>query len=213
MIQDELRVKYLEEEDIESIALSIHNEKICSSFPFEVEIYLYKKYKYHIQPSSYLEASCRIDTAMIACRNLLRIDEKIYDDQYDRVRFSIAHELGHLVLHSNIIKIVVNLLQQAKKTDEYGGIVNSLSTKNHRRAEWQADFFAGCLLAPKKFLSEKIKELVANRKDVTEMEALDEENIDTICRDLSRYFGMTRQAIRVRITVAQLDYLLYSTSC
>ena len=213
MVQDELKVKYLQENYIESVALKIHNEKICPGFPFEVEVYLYKKYKYHIQPSSYLATGCGIDTAMIACLNLLRVDEGIYNNQYDRARFSMAHELGHLVLHSNIIRVMVNRLKQANKTDEYGGIINFLSERDHYRAEWQANFFCRLPSCTQKFLSKKIEELVNNRKNVTEMKTLDEENIDTICRDLSKYFGMTRQAIRVRITAAQLEHLLYSTSC
>lgn len=68
------------------------------------------------------------------------INEK---DSESRKRFTIAHELGHYFLHSNILKsdeILVDTLYRMK------------SEKDDKEREMEADYFAGALLMNKKLL-------------------------------------------------------------
>ena len=204
-----LKIDYLREEDIEAKALSLHEGKSCSDFPFNVEVFLTKEYGYFIQPSSNLESGCQIDTAMIACRKLLRVDQRIYDKQYERARFSMAHELGHLVLHEKIISKIVAALKEAKKTDDYKSIVRILPDKSYRRAEWQAQFFAGCVLAPQRILKEKMTDLIETRKASVQTDSLGDFDRNIILNDLAKYFQMTITAMSTRIEVAKLEHLLY----
>ncbi|WP_157669316.1 ImmA/IrrE family metallo-endopeptidase [Chitinibacter sp. GC72] len=64
------------------------------------------------------------------------IREDVYEKAVDgdpRARFTLAHELGHLVLHKNIGLARSN---------------SNLVMKIYENSEWQADEFAGQLLAP-----------------------------------------------------------------
>lgn len=54
----------------------------------------------------------------------------ISDQSAVRVRFSLAHELGHIILHSSYKKEVYN------------------NKELHKRLEAEANYFAGCLLLP-----------------------------------------------------------------
>jgi Zn-dependent peptidase ImmA (M78 family) len=55
-----------------------------------------------------------------------------------RARFSVAHELGHAVLHSGFIK-----QQKIHTIQEYLVSTKSLSDDEYRDFEWQANEFAG----------------------------------------------------------------------
>lgn len=55
----------------------------------------------------------------------------VSDQSAVRIRFSLAHELGHIILHSGYGENVYN------------------NNELHKRLELEANFFAGCLLLPK----------------------------------------------------------------
>lgn len=65
---------------------------------------------------------------MIACEN-----------EYPRDRYTLAHEVGHVILHSNI---VMQLAPLAARRNTQRPI------KTYENAEWQAEHAAGALLMP-----------------------------------------------------------------
>jgi len=60
-----------------------------------------------------------------------------------RVRFSIAHELGHAILHFDKIKEL-----RIESIEEYIAFTRSISDEDYSAFEWQANEFAGRLLVP-----------------------------------------------------------------
>ncbi len=210
MNKEKLTVKYLEKDEIEAIVDQIHKGKSIKDYPFEVELFLYNEFKYRVMPCPRLEAGCKIDTALVACKKILRIDESIYEKQPKRARFSIAHEVGHLVLHKELIEMMVEALIEAQKTDDYASIINFLPNTQYRSAEWQADYFGGALLAPKSILEPKLLELIEERKSkYNSIDEFDDEDIDIIYHDLAKIFDVTKPAITVRLSAAELDYHIY----
>lgn len=209
MKREELKIEFHSDDELEELAIKFHEGRRKKTFPFNVETYLNLEFDYHIVPAPRLEAGCRIDTALIACLKIIRIDEKIYERQPLRARFSLAHELSHLILHKDVIEKLVALLQASNKTDEYSSIISVLPEKAHNRAEWQAQHFGGCLLAPKNLLTEKLANAIKNRFQTTLNDKLDSEDISIICHDLSNFFQMTKEAMVVRINAAKLDWMLY----
>ncbi len=56
-----------------------------------------------------------------------------------RIRYDLAHELGHFILHKNCLDEV------------------ELDDKNlHKTYEWQADYFAGCFLMPEQTFAQEV---------------------------------------------------------
>ena len=98
----------------------------------------------------------------------------------ERIRFSIAHELGHLFLH---------MLQQdgCLSTDTYFRGKQS----NRSFVEWEANEFAASLLMPK-------DEFVTFCRD----QQNEDDSIDLDC--VAKYFGVTQQATYVRGKVLDL---------
>ena len=62
------------------------------------------------------------------------------ENQQTRFRFTVAHELGHLTLHKDLIQREGQFLTTLKQP--------LLTSENERRVEYQANLYAGELLAP-----------------------------------------------------------------
>ena len=63
-----------------------------------------------------------------------------------RLIFTCAHEVGHWCLHRRYVDI-------AGRTSEEEGVVLCRTDKTQKLpVEWQADYFAGCLLMPEEML-------------------------------------------------------------
>jgi hypothetical protein len=73
---------------------------------------------------------------------LICVDESLLDDEIDgRLCFTFAHEAGHWVLHRRYIRSDVRA--------EFSGRSIFCRAKDAREPiEWQADYFASCLLMP-----------------------------------------------------------------
>lgn len=81
--------------------------------------------KYHVE--AFISANFRI----------LYVDEDGYRNESYRYRFSVAHELGHLVLHREYFSNRVDSFEEWLGFSQVSGY-----------AEFQANYFAGSLLAP-----------------------------------------------------------------
>jgi hypothetical protein len=70
------------------------------------------------------------------------LDERLLGEKSNgRLRFTCAHELGHYVRHKDYY-LAQDL--EAAKSEQI-----KLTSEEDTSAEWQVDYFAGCLLMPK----------------------------------------------------------------
>jgi Zn-dependent peptidase ImmA (M78 family) len=73
---------------------------------------------------------------------LICVDRSLAEDQDEgRLCFTFAHEAGHWVLHRQLI-------DQIDRTDGNAGRIYCRIKDARKPAEWQADYFASCLLMP-----------------------------------------------------------------
>lgn len=82
-------------------------------------------------------------------------------EHYYRQRFSLAHELGHYVLHRSLIGQGVDDDKKYRSTAE-GHFYNTSIELDHER---QANSFAASILIPEKLLKEKMSELAGYPSD------------------------------------------------
>jgi len=77
--------------------------------------------------------------------DLMRIcvDEYVYTHYENRYRFTLAHEIGHLCLHDYVYKAC-----PITCVDDFHRFNEALDAEQKRKMEWQANRFAGYLLAP-----------------------------------------------------------------
>ena len=82
----------------------------------------------------------RVAFKNLSLEQVVAVTEKLNNRQYIiintynrssvRIRFNLAHELGHVLLHSKYLESDI------------------LDSSNRKRIEWEANYFAGCLLMP-----------------------------------------------------------------
>lgn len=100
-----------------------------------------------------------------------------------RQRFSIAHELGHLQLHTQRLMFVDKLFRVNTSSQEAGS--------GRRLEEIEANSFAAALLMPEHFIDEAL------RGHTSQGDPLDE---DVLLRDLAKRFEVSHEAMRYRLT-------------
>jgi len=108
-----------------------------------------------------------------------------------RLRFSVAHEIGHYVLHGEIMK---NFFPSLEKFKAWAG-----NRENYDSAEYQADEFAGRLLVPRDILLREY-DLYCQR---TAQEHSEWRNIEGAreyaAKQLAPRFGVNPQVIETRL--------------
>jgi Zn-dependent peptidase ImmA (M78 family) len=108
-----------------------------------------------------------------------------------RLRFSVAHEIGHYVLHGEIMKNFFPTLEVFKK---WAG-----NRENYGSAEYQADEFAGRLLVPRDILLREY-DLYCRKVDAADPEWRNVEGMrEHVARKLSPRFGVNHQVIETRL--------------
>ncbi len=80
------------------------------------------------------------------------INERLFESSSEgRLVFTIAHEVGHWVLHRQYL--------EAQETDSSRQIIVSKKGNSKDTIEWQADYFASCLLMPEKEIREAFEKV------------------------------------------------------
>ncbi|MBD2784202.1 ImmA/IrrE family metallo-endopeptidase [Xenorhabdus sp. DI] len=91
--------------------------------------------------------------------NTIKITNQLEKNSH-RWRFTLAHEIGHYILHSNFITEKYDLYSEVESNffwDENNlNIMNSIKNS----LEWQANMFANCILMPRYEVFNVIKDLV-----------------------------------------------------
>ena len=124
----------------------------------------------------------------------------VYDEQSDkknlhRFRLTLAHEVGHFVLHGTLIAA---LALQTKQ--DWKQAVTEIDPQMYTRLEIQAFLFAGQVLVPTPALRSAVAEIVqraeANKFNLSEA---GEEAYDLVARPLANQFKVSTEVISRRI--------------
>lgn len=109
-----------------------------------------------------------------------------------RISFTVGHEAGHLSLHGMLFK------KDGDVIVGWGDIPKSKNKKKleeaERRREWQANVYAGALLAPEMDIRTLLEELGLVKNLV-----LSQFNLDDHFASFETKFGLSRQALEIRL--------------
>ena len=131
---------------IRELADKFRNDYIFNySIPVDIERVIEATMGIIIIPIKCLQHDSNMDGYISKDFKSIYVDEEMYLDNrtYKRVRFTIAHEIGHLVLHRSNIDMV-NFLTE----DDWKNFRLNLQEEPLRWFESQASEFAGRLLVP-----------------------------------------------------------------
>lgn len=117
----------------------------------------------------------------------------------NRVRFSAAHELGHLFLHKEIYGKI-----GFKTVEEWIAFIHAIPSDQYQWIEYQAHQFAGYFLIPTQELIAALNEAVSDAEREGFFPQGADEVLEFCCRAINRDFGVSRQAMQTRINKSGL---------
>lgn len=145
----DLTIPYLSDEVIHQKADNFLIKNWGDKIPVDIELIVERELKLDLIPLPGLKRIAGTEAFLSG-----DLSEIIFDNERPevRIRFSIAHEVGHFVLHKEQINIL-----RAKSYENWKEIIKNIPGPIWGRAEYQASEFAGRLLVPKQALIKSIK--------------------------------------------------------
>lgn len=80
------------------------------------------------------------------------IDFDLYMKHENRTRLTIAHEIGHLIIHGKLFQDL-----NINSTKELNNMIDQVTDEDYRWLEYQAYSFAGQVLVPKQLLFKELE--------------------------------------------------------
>lgn len=184
-----IKVPFLSENEIANIANNFRDKYHGGkSSPINVIDILEFDLGIKIIPSPGLESRCNTDAFITrSWENILVDQRKLDNEAYDkRLNFSLAHELGHYILHKDLYELL-----EIEDIEDFYKIIECPSGI-YKRIEAQANMFAGRLLVPAEELKIEINKLT----DKIKQGIIEVENFGNF---LSDKFMASKDAIIIRI--------------
>lgn len=168
--------------------------------PVNMEKIVEERLNLNIEPERHLKTDHDMDAFLRRDLTGIVVDYDCYmEDRFqNRMRFSLAHEVGHLILHRYTYK---NL--PASSPDEWKEFILNMPDKEYASFEWQANEFAGRLLVPRGLLIQEIKdayeELKSNQILIDYLERNPDAVLARVSPKLCKPFGVSTEVIERRV--------------
>jgi Zn-dependent peptidase ImmA (M78 family) len=196
-----ITIPYRHESDVWTEAEKIRAAHWNGCLPVNVELIAEKGFNFTFIPIDNLQKIVGAEAYITGDLSELHYDSKSHDV---RLRFSIAHELGHAVLHETAIRSI-----RTVSIADWKQTMQALPAGIWGRAEWQAREFAGRLLVPKDALFDEVMKLkpkieeAKNKVADLEPQAIYEFLAPKICKK----FVVSDQVILARLKSESIDVL------
>jgi Zn-dependent peptidase ImmA (M78 family) len=153
-------------------------------------------------PQEGLHDGCDMDGYISKDMHWIYVDKAYYDFHnekfYKRIRFTIAHEIGHVILHRDIIDKI-----KFKSDEDWKSFRMSLQEESNNWFESQAQEFAGRLLVPVDQLIveyRKRRELILKSYAGWNSKKINEEELFSIAAStIAPIFDVSAQVIEKRL--------------
>jgi len=125
------------------------------SIPVPIEQIVEFGFGINIIPIPDLRRDFGTDGFLSAAMTEISVDLRVLERLPARYRFTLAHELGHVVLHGDTLKAVA-----PASIPDWKVFVRVLADSDREWLEWQAYAFAGLLLVPRDPLARAYRDAV-----------------------------------------------------
>lgn len=140
-------LKFISDEDIRRQA-DIYRQQICPEGVVPLDIFNIIEFDLDLEIRTVpgLRTAADTETVLLSDFKTILVDKDDFVDprKENRLKYTLAHELGHICLHKSKTK---NFLPRS--VNEYIEIMLSVDESQYGRFEYQAYEFAGRLLVPK----------------------------------------------------------------
>jgi Zn-dependent peptidase ImmA (M78 family) len=198
------RAPYLSYEKINEIVEDfLEKYGIGSRLPVPIDEVIEFKYGIDIVPFPNLQNDFDIDGFISGDLSSIYVDDSIFRTRPFRYRFTLAHEIGHLVLHKDLIGNI-----HPRSVAEWREFILQVDQEAYDWVEWQAYTFSGMVLVPRKSLKEDfVRRIKGLREKIALVKSADlptdsylEYVINAIATDLIEKYGVSKEILIKRIT-------------
>lgn len=124
------------------------------AYPINIEAILDLNLKFKIIPIPNLEVLTNTVGWTCLREKKIFVDKSVYcHPKENRYRFTLAHELGHIVLHEHIFEQANEDIHSIKDLKQF---IYKINHTTYRWIEYQAYSFAGAILIPRNYLLQEI---------------------------------------------------------
>lgn len=177
-----------------------------NQIPVDIFFIIEEKLKLNIVPIEGFKSNSDIEALLYDGGRSIAVDKTEYmDDRYlNRLRYSVAHEVAHLVIHKELYDLF-----DYDTVDKWIETLDALPEEEYNWIEQQANEFAGRLLVPVDKLIEALNsiqpKIILFRKSFpdTENSLLKEYVASLVCKK----FGVSESVISKRIDKEKLIHL------
>ncbi|MBI2337572.1 ImmA/IrrE family metallo-endopeptidase [Candidatus Daviesbacteria bacterium] len=183
-------IKHLTYQKIGQIAdefLAKYHPKLL--LPIPIEEIAENKLNLKILEEMDLKKNYDVDGFLTSDLENIFIDFNLYMNFENRTKFTIAHELGHFVLHGELFKKL-----SINSVETLNTLTSKITDEEYSWLEYQAYSFASQVLVPKKALFE---EIVKRLGKIPQLET--PEVLATIAQDLLDVFQVSGEVILRRL--------------
>jgi Zn-dependent peptidase ImmA (M78 family) len=193
--------KRLAYEDIRRIAdefLEKYNPG--NSIPVPIEEIVEFEFGLNIMPVRDLEKTWDVVGFTSSDLTSITIDQYVLEKQEGRYRFTLAHEIGHIIIHGDLYSN-----SEFNNTMEWKEFITSFPAEDYRWFEYQAYAFAGLVLVPKDALENEANKWL---REVQAFGAFEDEMLDPIwdriVEKLADTFCVSKDVINKRLQKDEL---------
>jgi Zn-dependent peptidase ImmA (M78 family) len=165
--------------------------------PVDIEKILETKLDMSIIPVPELSLYCDTDALITSDWTTVIVDNAKYSDQkyLNRLRFSIAHEIGHYVLHQDFYSSL-----EIQTTEDFYNFINQLPGEQYAYLETQANKFANFLLVPREILFLEKEKILQAKGVMADFLRFDDETLNSyIAGPLSTIFGVSSEVVEIAL--------------
>ena len=159
------------------------------SLPIPIEEITEKKLGLKIFQEMNLKKDYDVDGFLTSDLTAIFIDFDLYMKYENRTRFTIGHEIGHLILHGQLFKRL-----NINSINDLNDFVEKITDEEYGWLEYQAYSFASHLLVPKDLLLAEIKKKIGKTPQLESPEVL-----APIAQDLLEIFQVSGDVMLRRL--------------
>lgn len=173
------------------------------TLPIPIEDIVDLSLRLNIFPFPRLQQDFDIDGFISKDLTTLYVDEVIYSKRPARYRFTLAHEVGHLILHKDLIEAI-----RPKSVTEWQNFILNVDKEAYDWLEWQAYSFAGLVLVPRSSLKKHFRRqlwILKDKIDLVKSKGLPSDSyreylVDAIAHRLIRTYDVSIDVLTRRIS-------------
>jgi len=171
---------------------------IGSKLPVPIDEVIEFAYRIDIVPFPNLQRDFDIEGFISGDLSCIYVDDFVFQNRFFRYRFTLAHEIGHLVLHKDLIQSI-----RPASVVEWKDFILQVDQEAYEWAEWQAYTFAGMILVPRGSLKEDfVRQIQSLKKKIAlaklaelPRDSYEEYVIEPIARNLIEKYEVSKDVL------------------